>query len=98
MLHYTYSTTLVAASTLLYSMKATKKKTPPLSLLAFYGFRGAIILPRWREYFKTSTVLVADALNVTPSGAVKEVILRVTERAQKEVIARVGLGFGRCCP
>jgi hypothetical protein len=34
----------------------------------------------------------------TPSGAVKEVILRVTERAQKEVIARVGLGFGRCCP
>jgi hypothetical protein len=27
----------------------------------------------------------------TPSGAVKEVILRVTERAQKEVIARVGL-------
>jgi hypothetical protein len=32
----------------------------------------------------------------TPSGAVKEVILRVTERAQKEV--RVGLGFGRCCP
>jgi hypothetical protein len=34
----------------------------------------------------------------TPSGAVKEVIARVTERAQKEVIARVGLGFGRCCP
>jgi hypothetical protein len=34
----------------------------------------------------------------TPSGAVKEVILRVTERAQKEVIARMGLGFGRCCP
>jgi hypothetical protein len=34
----------------------------------------------------------------TPSGAVKEVILRVTERAQKEVIARVGLGFGRCYP
>jgi hypothetical protein len=34
----------------------------------------------------------------TSSGAVKEVILRVTERAQKEVIARVGLGFGRCCP
>ena len=34
---------------------------------------------------------------VTRSGAVKEVILRVTERAQKEVIARVGLGFGRCC-
>jgi hypothetical protein len=34
----------------------------------------------------------------TPSGAVKEVILRVTERAQKEVIARVSLGFGRCCP
>jgi hypothetical protein len=31
----------------------------------------------------------------TPSGAVKEVILRVTERAQKEVIARMGLGFGR---
>jgi hypothetical protein len=36
--------------------------------------------------------------NYTPSGAVKEVILCVTERAQKEVIARVGLGFGRCCP
>ena len=34
----------------------------------------------------------------TPSGAVKEVILRVTERAQKEVIARVGMRFGRCCP
>jgi hypothetical protein len=34
----------------------------------------------------------------TPSGAVKEVILRVTERAQKEVIVRVSLGFGRCCP
>jgi hypothetical protein len=34
----------------------------------------------------------------TPSGAIKEVILRVTERAQKEVIVRVGLGFGRCCP
>jgi hypothetical protein len=28
----------------------------------------------------------------------KKVILRVTERAQKEVIVRVGLGFGRCCP
>jgi hypothetical protein len=37
-------------------------------------------------------------LEHTPSGAVKEVILRVTERAQKEVIARVGLRFGRCCP
>jgi hypothetical protein len=24
--------------------------------------------------------------------------LRVTERAQKEVIVRMGLGFGRCCP
>ena len=34
----------------------------------------------------------------TPSGAVKEVILPVTERAQKEVIERMGLGFGRCCP
>jgi hypothetical protein len=69
MLHYTYSTTLVAASTLLYSMKG--KKTPPLSLLAFYGFRGAIILPRWREYFKTSTVLVNDALNVTIGSLIK---------------------------
>jgi hypothetical protein len=40
----------------------------------------------------------AAASQHTPSGAVKEVILRVTERAQKEVIARVGLGFGRCYP
>jgi hypothetical protein len=39
-----------------------------------------------------------DIQPYTPSGAVKEVILRVTECAQKEVIARVGLGFGRCCP
>jgi hypothetical protein len=39
-----------------------------------------------------------DDTSLLTSGAVKEVILRVTERAQKEVIARVGLGFGRCCP
>ena len=42
--------------------------------------------------------MIKGIYTCTPSGAVKEVILRVTERAQKEVIARVGLGFGRCCP